>query len=340
MAKFKTSGFYLQSNSVINIMFTDGLRVQGLIMDINKRQISISNYINEEVAVAHHDVFKILHYAQDSIKEILLTANQVENEYVHISRANYEFSTLAVEEPCIATIDYKTVDYIDTTAYKTYQYLTYYKMENVYVKAGRMYYYDTQLANKRVGRAHKRRMATHDDCPLGLNMYDGTVRGLALGFSPDAKRSLAIDGVNLDLAGDNLCWFVYLPRLMFYKSIFKESDLKDLDHYCHNVRGRNKIKIKGLNISPGGDSGAIMIQGFSIAGIGQALYESNGLMVSGLFNRIYSFRGVNIAGLRNASSKGRGIQIGVSNYCKDFKGIQIGLWNRNGKRTLPFINWS
>jgi hypothetical protein len=37
---------------------------------------------------------------------------------------------------------------------------------------------------------------------------------------------------------------------------------------------------------------------------------------------------------------GRGVQIALFNSSMNFKGIQIGLWNKNQKRSLPFINWN
>lgn len=36
----------------------------------------------------------------------------------------------------------------------------------------------------------------------------------------------------------------------------------------------------------------------------------------------------------------KGLQIGIRNKSDNMKGIQIGLWNVNGKRKLPIINWN
>jgi hypothetical protein len=65
-----------------------------------------------------------------------------------------------------------------------------------------------------------------------------------------------------------------------------------------------------------------------------------GVVLSGVFNVNDAFKGVEIAGLGNSSALGRGVQVGLVNVCKHLKGIQVGLWNVNGKRSLPIVNWA
>ncbi|WP_313000089.1 hypothetical protein [Chryseobacterium gleum] len=67
---------------------------------------------------------------------------------------------------------------------------------------------------------------------------------------------------------------------------------------------------------------------------------TNGMSVSPFFNVHHEIKGVSVAPLANIGQKCRGIQIGLYNQCKDFRGIQIGGWNENGRRKLPLINWN
>lgn len=67
---------------------------------------------------------------------------------------------------------------------------------------------------------------------------------------------------------------------------------------------------------------------------------TNGMAVSPFFNLHHEMKGVSVAPLANIGQKCQGIQIGLYNHCKDFRGIQIGGWNENGKRKLPLINWN
>ncbi len=65
----------------------------------------------------------------------------------------------------------------------------------------------------------------------------------------------------------------------------------------------------------------------------------NGVAISPLFNIHHTQKGIAIATFANVGAKCRGLQIGLFNNCSDFKGLQIGFWNKNGKRSLPLINF-
>lgn len=66
----------------------------------------------------------------------------------------------------------------------------------------------------------------------------------------------------------------------------------------------------------------------------------NGVSISPLYNIHHTSNGFVISPIANISQKCRGVQIALYNSCKDVKGIQIGFWNENQKRKLPFINWN
>lgn len=67
---------------------------------------------------------------------------------------------------------------------------------------------------------------------------------------------------------------------------------------------------------------------------------TRGVAVSPILNFHHEIKGVSVAPLANVGQKCRGLQIGLYNSCKNFRGIQIGAWNENGKRKLPLINWN
>ncbi|WP_041557704.1 LA_2272 family surface repeat-containing protein [Cellulophaga algicola] len=73
---------------------------------------------------------------------------------------------------------------------------------------------------------------------------------------------------------------------------------------------------------------------------GNDVYHGNGIMVGTLFgNSTNSFNGLQISAANFISEKGTGLQIGIFNSATNFRGLQLGLWNKNSKRSLPFINW-
>jgi hypothetical protein len=80
------------------------------------------------------------------------------------------------------------------------------------------------------------------------------------------------------------------------------------------------------------------IQGVNISGIGTFSNDLQGVSVSGLVTISDNFEGLCVSGLVNRSKRGRGLQIGLTNFATDYKGIQIGLWNKIGKLGFPFIN--
>lgn len=102
-----------------------------------------------------------------------------------------------------------------------------------------------------------------------------------------------------------------------------------------NISAGNKFKnFNGISIAPLGTL-ADTQNGFS-AGLVNASNDLNGLVV-GAYNQSVKLDGIQI-GLVNQAIKNRGLQIGVFNRSYS-KGFQLGLWNKNAKRSLPVFNW-
>lgn len=129
----------------------------------------------------------------------------------------------------------------------------------------------------------------------------------------DKTPALKINGVNISTG----CFFV-------------NTDMNGL-----NISTGNKFKtFNGLSIAPLGTL-ADRQNGVSV-GIINASNDLNGLTV-GLYNQSVQLDGLQI-GLVNQSMKNHGLQIGIFNRSYS-KGFQLGLWNKNSKRTLPILNW-
>lgn len=144
---------------------------------------------------------------------------------------------------------------------------------------------------------------------------------------------------------------------------------QDIESFNHKMNNKPNEIVFGLNISSG-STNQTEIHGVSLALVGQYLYKINGITLAGFGNITERYNGITISGIGNDSfktngiaasfitnssqhfngiqisaqnyikAKGTGIQIGLSNKAKNFKGIQIGLWNKNNKRSLPIINWN
>ena len=95
------------------------------------------------------------------------------------------------------------------------------------------------------------------------------------------------------------------------------------------------LQIALLNFDPsiiyGLDINAVMSMGDS---------KVTGISFSTLQNNHETVNGLSLAILSNNSQYCNGVQIGLFNTCANLRGFQIGLWNKNAKRSLPFINWN
>ncbi len=118
------------------------------------------------------------------------------------------------------------------------------------------------------------------------------------------------------------------------------SEVRDFfPYYMDSISsGKPKSAINGLSISTG-LPGIDKLSGVAVNGVISSPYQMNGFEITGLINLHYSFKGVMVAGFRNKATLGKGLQIGLFNSCREGKVVQIGLINRIGKRTLPFVNF-
>jgi hypothetical protein len=96
--------------------------------------------------------------------------------------------------------------------------------------------------------------------------------------------------------------------------------------------------VNGVSVSVGG-IGEAFNKGVIINGLSCFSYKTTGLLVSGLVNCNYKSTGLSIAGLANVAHVVKGVQIGLINKCETGQVVQLGLFNRIGKRIVPIINF-
>ena len=96
----------------------------------------------------------------------------------------------------------------------------------------------------------------------------------------------------------------------------------------------NGIQIALLNLEP------TKMNGIEIHLAGSLRTSVNGVSIGIIANKRDKLNGVGIGILGNSDTEVNGLQVGLFNQTNHLKGIQIGLWNTNEKRSLPFINWN
>lgn len=193
------------------------------------------------------------------------------------------------------------------------------------------------------------------------------VNGLVIGaghFDSQYINKQTINGINLEANP----MVIAIPFFVFYiPEIISQNKVnidKDSLQIIKIVKMKPLIQMNGLNISSGCFMTAANVNGISVSlfnkintmnginvtGFGLQSDVLNGLSVGayngtnqlngatiGLFNETYNSKGLQI-GFYNYSVVNSGVQIGVFNMSKS-RGFQIGLWNINNKRSMPFINW-
>ena len=193
------------------------------------------------------------------------------------------------------------------------------------------------------------------------------VNGLVLGVGHYDSRFIdkqTINGINLEANPMALA----IPFFVFYLPEIIRKNKHNIDKDSLQIIKVNKekplIQMNGLNVSSGCFMTAANVNGLSVSlfnkinkingvtitGLGLQSDELNGFSVGayngtnqlngvciGVFNETYNLNGMQL-GFYNYSVRNSGIQIGVFNMSKS-KGFQLGLWNINNKRSMPFINW-
>lgn len=164
------------------------------------------------------------------------------------------------------------------------------------------------------------------------------VYGLMFNFWPrDEGNSFAkfpkIYGAEINLNPIGL----FSPFITLFHSISGETH-KPIAENLDSINFKGFKKINGLqigliNMEP------TVINGLDINATGSFESKTNGITISAVMNKHYFVNGITIGVVGNHDTKCNGIQIGLINSCKQLKGFQFGLWNKNQKRSLPLINW-
>lgn len=155
------------------------------------------------------------------------------------------------------------------------------------------------------------------------------INGLAIGPVLNPYDSIIVNGLNIEILGLGFNAPVPITYIPF-------SDRDSIDKVFLDKQSQ---KINGVSLSLLGHFNTAKTNGILGAVVLNRSVRVNGIAIGILGNRIIYFNGVEFAIFINQTSKGRGLQVGLFNTCYDLRGIQIGLWNKNGKRSLPFINW-
>jgi len=336
--KYNPTGFRLYRNCIYEIDLKDGRKIGGRLVDIKPDTLAFTNYFNQNVAnkaQSKLDTFRI-HYRQ--MDRLNLIADRAYGWYEKYSFDNFDFIFKKDTTICKLKSDWYQIFTNDNQKYELVPHMTAQGIKLLFEEDGRTYYFYG-------GGLTKPDRSKMDSTYNTRNVFWFTpckveeINGIALGFHAknnknemfNERDSLIIRGLNLEI--NPFAIFALLnPQLT---GPYADS----IDFYNEYIKKDWQVKVFGVNLSLMTTINEMEIRGLNLTGLFTVVDEIHGITISGLNNFSYKMNGISIAGIRNRATFAKGIQIGLFNKSNDLRGFQFGLWNINGRRSLPFINW-
>ncbi|WP_028981748.1 LA_2272 family surface repeat-containing protein [Sporocytophaga myxococcoides] len=335
---FGEKEYYLYANCLYNIKFKNREAILGRLIEIKPDTLSFTNAINQNYAKKNSFEFDTITIHTSELEVMELISDRSLGLYNKIHFDNYKFQYIKDSSNCRIESQFIKVYSNDPKIYEVVPYQTSQGIDYLYEENGITYYYWGCISFKPIQKEEnkiykKKKGIWYTPCEVD------EVAGVAFGIMTDniknigfdEKDSLIVKGVAIEINPFAMIW------LTNFLEKFPHED--SLEYYNNIIANKWETSINGLNISALGSVLEAKINGVNIGGGNTMVNELNGFSISGISNFSYSMKGVCIAAVRNRSTVGKGLQIALVNKCKHYKGVQIGLWNINGKRSLPLINW-
>lgn len=163
--------------------------------------------------------------------------------------------------------------------------------------------------------------------PGGAKKVNGLMFNLFPNMEEDSETTI-IKGLELEISPVAPLLFALTWAPVGFGDHSWRSETKNLE----TIKNISGVHLGLVNLEP------TKIDGLEINVISLNSHCS-GLSIAGM-NIVDEINGVSIGIIRNYSEKCDGVQVGLINETADLNGFQFGLWNKNNKRSLPFINWS
>lgn len=331
------NAFYIYRNCVYRFVLKDKRDIMARIIDVRNDSLYYSRWIDGASFADRRQPKDTMALHPTQLKQIRILGDQILGMYSRYSLENCRYVFENNAYPKTFRLPRDTVYALDSsyaTIYKRIGSLTAFGIDYLYEPSDTIFYFKKSTGRVYVDSAVKSRPIVKRGVWFSPTAAT-KVKGVNLGLQTTSSEvdGLTVEGVNISAD--------FLSVFMTMYGMFMLGEDNNLINMADTVdRSGMKYHIDGLSISGGGLIENQQVRGVSINGGICTVTQANGLVITGFQNITGEFNGVMVTALRNRSVKGRGLQVGLLNICKDFKGIQIGLWNVNSKRRLPLINWS
>lgn len=334
----KGRAFYIYRNCIYQVVLKDRRWLRIRVAEIRNDSIYYTLYVSANEAASDNARMDTLALHPSQLRKLKLIADRMMGLHTNFTLRNkrYVFETGdTLKGFHHDTIVSYSKDSSRSVTYELVPYLTAQGINLLYEQRGLTYYYEGLKPNVDEDTTPRKKPLPPKKwvwvTPTNVNKISGLNLGIQT-MTTAENDSLTIHGVNINA-----------DLLSMFGTIYGVIGMLNMPHpnsYTDSVNKKEiNSEVTGLSISGGGLIGDMRVRGLSINGGMSSVTETTGLQISGILNTVGEFRGVVIGGFYNRAIKGRGLQIGLINHCKHLKGIQLGLWNVTGKRSLPFINW-
>lgn len=338
MANLSSTGFYLYKNCVYEIDLKNKTHIGGRLIDIQPDTLFFTNFFNSNVAYSANSKLDTFAVYYKNLDKLNLIADRSMGWYTKYSFDNYDFIFKKDTTNYFFESDWVAIYDNDPMKYELVAHMTSQGIDVLFEESGKTYYfYGTGMT--------KPDRSKMDDSYDKKNIFWLTpctveeINGIAIGLHAkniknqefNERDSLIIRGLNLEIN----------PFAVFslMNSQLNGPYPDSLNFYNENISKDWQVKMHGVRISAVNTINEMRIKGFNLTGLITVVDEIQGVTISGINNFSYIMKGVSIAGIRNRSTFAKGVQIALFNQSTDLRGFQFGLWNINGRRSLPFINW-
>jgi hypothetical protein len=329
MTSVDPDGFYLYRDCIYNIQVNNKAQYAARLINIRPDMLIFLSHFNPAVAKKYNQSFDTLVLHFKTITKLSLIADRSFGMYTSISMKNYNITFQQDTIHCGIPVSKLKIYEGDTTLHEVLPILTQQGLDYLFEEGGKTYYYRGPIkkAIRQDSVFKKRKVGIFPSFNDELDQ----VNGFALEFFATGANQ----GDTLKEKGFILELFpLGLFGPFFGSFLGKDSIVFSMEP------DPTTLEVNGFYVSAGGCLAEAEIKGFYIGGAMTIVNSLSGFIITGVHTRTYAFKGLCISALRNQAKVGRGVQIALFNSSMNFKGIQIGLWNKNQKRSLPFINWN
>jgi hypothetical protein len=167
------------------------------------------------------------------------------------------------------------------------------------------------------------------------------VHGFMLNFMPNGFiNSNGIEGYpNVNGIELNVNPLVVFPLYQLMIGIIIPEFYKPPEEALSGINFEDFKIINGIQVAIV-NTESTFTNGIELSCFGSFNSRIDGVAFAIFMSKHYVVNGISFATMGNQDIVCNGIQIGLFNTCRNLKGIQIVLWNKNQKRALPFLNWN